>query len=85
MLRAPLFALLSVIVSKHFSDNWAHTCAVKEGCLRFLVYDDLEILKMLNITKSFIGWQYIMNDMALNNELTDIKIINFPNMASHNL
>jgi|LauGreDrversion4_2_1035121.scaffolds.fasta_scaffold2288404_1 hypothetical protein len=44
MLRAPLFALLSIIVSKHFSDNWAHTCAVKEGCLRFLVYDDLEIL-----------------------------------------
>ena len=24
-----------------------------------------------------------MNDMALNNELTDIKIINFPNLASH--
>ena len=26
-----------------------------------------------------------MNDMALNNELTDIKIINFPNLASHNI
>ena len=49
MLRAPLFALLSVIVTKLFCDNWAHSCAVKEGCKRFLVEDDLEILKILNI------------------------------------
>jgi len=56
MLRTPLFALLSVIVSNGFADNWAHSCEVKEGCFRFLVYDDPEILKMLNITKSFIGW-----------------------------
>jgi len=43
------------------------------------------MLKILKIEKCFQGWQFIMNDMALNNELTDIKIINFPNLASHNI
>ena len=26
----------------------------------------------------FEGWQQILNDLALNNELTDVKIINLP-------
>ena len=32
-----------------------------------------------------IGWEQIINDMALNNELYDLKVINIPTLTDRNL
>lgn len=29
----------------------------------------------------FEGWEYAINDLTLNNELTDMKIINIPDLG----
>ena len=56
MLRANIFSLLSIISSKKFSDSIQNINAVKDGCPKFLIYDDLELLKVLNLKNIFDGW-----------------------------
>jgi hypothetical protein len=31
------------------------------------------------------GWEQVINDMALNNELYDLKVINLPNLVDPNI
>ena len=40
--------------------------------------DAIEILKDLKVLNQLQGWQYILNDMVLNNEIYDICAINMP-------
>ena len=58
---------------------------MKDGCQRFLVYDDHKLLTLLDVETRLDGWQYIINDMSLNNELCDVKIINYPDFSIRNL
>jgi hypothetical protein len=39
----------------------------------------------MKINKAFLGWEQIVNDMNLNNELTDIRTINIPNLTDKNI
>ena len=66
MLRANIFSLLSIVSSRNFLDSIQIINAVKDGCPKFLAYDDSELLKVLNLSNIFDGWQYIINDMLLN-------------------
>ena len=37
--------------------------------------------KQLMIEDALNGWEFPMNDMVLNNELTDMKIVNLPDFV----
>ncbi len=41
------------------------------------------MLETLEIDRCFKGWKHIINDMALNNELADVRSINVPNLKSN--
>ena len=57
MLRTPMFSLLSIIASKNFSTSEQTILAVKDGCQKFIIYDDEQILKILQVSICFDGWQ----------------------------
>lgn len=42
----------------------------------------MKILDILKCTRCFEGWPFVINDMALNNELIDVKPINLPDLES---
>jgi len=39
----------------------------------------------LKVDNCFKGWEKVLNDFALNNEITDLKIVNFPNLNDPNI
>lgn len=41
------------------------------------------MLEALKIDQCFHGWKHVINDMALNNELADVRAINIPNLKSN--
>ena len=42
-------------------------------------------MKELKLDIYFKGWEKVINDFALNNEITDLKIVNFPNLNDINI
>ena len=42
--------------------------------------EEIEYLKQTKIDSFFEGWHHAINDITLNNELTDIKIVNIPRL-----
>lgn len=85
MLRAPIFSLLAVCQCKEFADKEKQVETVKNGIIRYLKTDAYEILEQMDVLKVFGGWQHIINDIALNNELTDVRPLNFPELNAYNL
>ena len=85
MLRASLFSLLSICQQKDFSTKPIYTNCIKNGILKYLQHDKYEIFKLLQIDSCFKGWEFPLNDMILNNELTDLKTVNFPDLTSKNI
>ena len=41
----------------------------------------MEYLELIDTKLCMDGWEQIINDMALNNELYDLKVINLPNLV----
>lgn len=85
MLRVPLFALLAVCQMEGFADDVQMVNELKEGALKFLRSDTQEVIKQLGLDTCFLGWQSIINDMVNNNELTDVKAINLPDLSGYNV
>ena len=55
---------------------------VKDGVIRYLKQEYYGMLQNLKIDQCFQGWKHVINDMALNNELADVRTINVPNLKS---
>lgn len=43
------------------------------------------MLKELGVANRLDGWKHVINDICLNNELTDVKNINIPNLVSEKI
>lgn len=39
----------------------------------------------MGIKRKFNGWAHVVNDMALRNELTDVRVINRPDLSAYNV
>ena len=48
---------------------------------KFLQFESQGLLDSLNISSKLIGWQNIIKDKCLNNELMDVKSINMPDFS----
>lgn len=82
MLKTPLYSFLSVCQCEHFSNKLSQIAQVKEGLVKYLKIEKQDILEALKIKDCFCGWKHVINDMALNNELADVRAINIPNLKS---
>lgn len=85
MLRLPLYALLSILQCKDFTETKTQIEDIKEGIQKFLVYDSSEILDHLQVKESLFGWRHIINDMVNNNEILDVHTINIPDLTAYNI
>lgn len=47
--------------------------------------DAYELLEQLDSKAKLEGWQHILHDLSLNNELTDVKVVNFPEVDAYNI
>ena len=43
------------------------------------------MLKEIGVAQRLDGWKHLINDICLNNELTDVKNINIPNLLSEKI
>lgn len=82
MIRLSLFSLLSIIQCKNLVNEDSQIGSIKRGITKFLKCDVNEVLRRLDIDKSLKGWPMVINDMCLQNELTDSKSVNMPNLKS---
>lgn len=39
----------------------------------------------MKVSNKLLGWQFILNDMVLNNEVYDVYAINMPELSAYNL
>jgi hypothetical protein len=54
-------------------------------CKKFLKTDAYELLEDMKVVKQLLGWQFILHDMVLNNEVYDIYAINLPELQAYNI
>ena len=85
MLRAPCFSLLSVSQCVEFANNLDEVLKIKEGIQRYLRSDAYELLEHIGAPISLVGWKHIIFDLVFNNELTDIRAINMPDLTAYNI
>jgi hypothetical protein len=85
MLRTPLYCLLTVCQCKLFSDTKQQVFKIKDGVKKFLKTDAYELLEDMKVVKQLLGWQFILHDMVLNNEVYDIYAINLPELQAYNI
>lgn len=85
MLRTTLYCLLAVSRCRHFSDSKEEYQAIEEGVLRYLKTDAFELLEQMEMRESMDGWRHVLSDLALNNELADMRVINLPDLNEQNI
>ncbi len=85
MLRTSLYCLLSVVQCKAFSENYEQIGHIKDGILKYLRTDAYELLKNSKVHLQLHGWKHVLNDVSLNNEVNDIKVINMPDISAYNI
>lgn len=85
MVRTPLYCLLAICQTREFFPDQKLVHGLKEGVQLFLKNDNWELLDHLRIKNKFSGWSHVLNDMALHNELTDVRAINRPEVSAYNV
>ena len=85
MIRAPIFSLLAVSRCQNFTEDQAQYQRIMQGILRYLKDDAYDLLSQMEMRETLTGWKHVMNDMCLNNELTDVRVVNFPELNKRNL
>lgn len=78
MLRTPIFSLLSLCQQEDFCWKEEVTQQIKEGVLQFLKVDGH--LEKVQAERFLRGWPRILEDLAGDNQLTDVRAFNFPNL-----
>ena len=78
MIRASLFTLMCISGSKIFISEKYQTHKLKNGCIRYLDFDNVEVLEGMSIKEKLDGWQHILDDKCNYNELTDVTRVNAP-------
>ena len=78
MIRASLFTLMCISGSKLFISERYQTNKLKNGCIRYLDFDKVEVLQDMNIKEKLDGWQHVLDDKCNYNELTDVTKVNPP-------
>lgn len=58
---------------------------MKKGVRQFLDKDEIGLLDDVGVSKKTRGWSHILNDMALHNELTDVRTVNCPELSAYNV
>jgi hypothetical protein len=53
---------------------------IKDGVKKFLKTDAYELLEEMKVVNQLLGWQFILHDMVMNNEVYDISAINMPEL-----
>ena len=85
MVRTPVYCLLSICQMREFFPDQKLVDALKDGIQLFLRNDNWEIFEHLRMENKFAGWSHVLNDMALHNELTDVRTINRPEVSAYNV
>lgn len=70
--------MMCISGSKIFITEKEQTRKLKNGCIRYLDFDKLEVLEGMNIKEKLDGWQYVLDDKCNYNELTDVTKVNSP-------
>jgi len=52
---------------------------------KFLKTDAYELLEEMKVVNQLLGWQFILHDMVMNNEVYDISAINMPELQAYNI
>ena len=76
MLRADMFAALSVVESADIVKNEGQSTAIKKGILALV--NDCQDIKVKDCLPFFEGWEKILYDKCFNNEAMDVATINVP-------
>lgn len=58
---------------------------IKEGIQRYLKSDAYELLDHIQAPRALVGWKHVIYDLVFNNELTDIRAVNMPDLTAYNI
>ena len=53
---------------------------IKSGVCKFLQFESQALHDELNINDKLLGWEVLLKDKCLRNELMDVKLINMPDL-----
>ena len=56
---------------------------IKEGVIKFLQFESESLHSKLDIRDKLVGWEKILKDKCLNNEIMDVKLLNEPDLTCH--
>lgn len=85
MLRTPIYSMLAIAQCRDFFPQRDLVDQMKGGLHKFLKTDNWDMFEALDIDGKFAGWSHVLSDMALHNELTDVRAINRPDVAAYNV
>ena len=78
MVKAPLYTLMLLTNIHNFGITSEHKNNFEEAMSAFLFNESYHLLKALGINHKLEGWERLLRDKCLQNELMDIKNINAP-------
>ena len=81
MMRAPLFALLQLSQSVEFITKRHYIDVLKEGVTKYLQFESDGLYEELGVDNKMKGWLHLLFDKCLENELMDVKTVNFPEVV----
>ena len=76
MLRADLYSVLAMSNSSTFITEKKQSRAIRRGIEQFCL--DSQKIKMQECLDQFSGWESVLADYVLRNELNDVETVNFP-------
>ena len=78
MLRADLFALLSISQSSEFFKKSKDAQIVKSSIMKFLQTEQDDRIAASDILKPSKGWNVLMNQKCFHNQIVDTMTLNAP-------
>ena len=81
MYPAALYSLLQISQSDDFIiGGKAQTNAIKRGVISYLKYESNDLYSQTNLDEQLNGWELLIREKCLRNELMDVKTINIPDL-----
>lgn len=82
MMRADVFALLSISMQNNFFRNVEDSDIVKSACLKFLEGEDNNKIKKMGVFRYLTGWNKLLYQKCNMNQVLNINSINMPKCVS---
>ena len=82
MVKASIFSLFQLMSIKKLGMNGDHKKVIAEAMQMFLQNESYHLLRQLNINEKLEGWEKLIKESSLNNELFDVKNINLPDFSN---